>query len=509
MIIREDNKRIAFNTIFMSVRMVIVLCLTLYTTRILLSALGIESYGVYNVVCGFVSMFTFINTSMSNGIQRFFNYEYGKGGIEKANKVYSAAIITQIIIAVIVLLFVESFGLWYLHNKLVIPEERFNIACWIYQFSVIGFIFIILKVPYNAVVMAHERMEFFSIISVFDAIFNLFIVLILKFISIDKLLVYGALVMFCHVLNFLIFYYFCKRSFKGLAFMRIIDKELLKSMFSFSGWNLLGSFSYMMKEQGINILLNLFFGPVVNAAKGIATQVNNGFHSFIINISVPVRPQVIQSYARGELQRTMSLTYSVSKLSAFFLYFLSLPILVEIDSILILWLGGNVPEHSASFVIIVVLTSYFNNLINPLSTIVHASGKMRNYQVLSSVVILSCIPLSYFALRLGAVPELAFIMVSLSMLLSLIISVVTVKRIVYFKTKDYFNNIFKPLFIVIFSTFWIPFIPKYLMDEGLLRIIVVFVISILTVLSCVYILGLNKVERTLIKSILSKLLRIK
>lgn len=506
---QEDNKRIAFNTIFMSARMVIVLCLTLYTTRILLEILGIEDYGVYNVVCGFVSMFAFINTSMSNGIQRFFNYEYGRGGIEKANKVYSAAVITQLIIAVVVLLFVETFGLWYLHNKLVIPEDRFHIACWIYQFSIMGFIFIILKVPYNAVVMAHERMNFFSIVSVFDAILNLVIVLTLKFITIDKLLIYGALVSFCHVLNFLLFYVFCKRSFKGLAFMRIIDKEIFKSMFSFSGWNLFGSFSYMMKEQGINILLNLFFGPVVNAAKGIATQVNNGFHSFTINVSVPVRPQVIQSYARGELQRVMNLTYSVSKLSAYLLYFLSLPILVEIDYILMLWLGGNVPEHSASFIFIVVLTSYFNNLINPLSIIVHASGKMRNYQVLSSVAVLSCIPLSYCALQIGAVPEVAFIMVSISMLFSLVISVFTVKGIIRFETKDYINNILKPFFIVVLLTFWIPFIPKSLMEEGLLRVIVVFAVSILTVLSSIYIVGLNNVERSLIKSLLTKLTKIK
>ena len=229
------NKRIAKNSLFLSIRMVIVLVISLYTTRIVLKVLGVEDYGVYNVVCGFVSMFAFLNTSMSNGIQRFFNYEYGKNGEEGANRVYCTAVIIQAILALIIVILTESFGLWYLHNKMVIPDDRMFAAEWIFQLSILSFIFIIMQAPYTAAVMAHERMDFYAVINVFDAILKLGIVFLLPYVSIDVLIMYGILMTGISVVNFILYYIYCKKQFSEIKFRRTKGNSLFKSMLGFSG----------------------------------------------------------------------------------------------------------------------------------------------------------------------------------------------------------------------------------------------------------------------------------
>lgn len=501
---QSNNSRIAKNSIFMSLRMVFVLGITLYTTRVILNVLGVENYGVYNVVCGFVSMFAFLNISMSNGIQRFFNFELGKNGIEGANKVYNTAIFIQFILAIIIILLTESIGLWYLHNKMVIPEDRMFAAEWIFQFSVMSFLFIILQAPYAAAVMAHERMDFYAIVSVFDAMLKLGIVFAIPILPGDKLIVYGVLYSFVNVLNFAIYYIYCKRSFTEIKIRFHFDKSLFRSMLGFSGWNIFGSISGVMKEQGINLVINLFFGPVVNAARGVATQINGGLQSFVSNITIPVRPQVVQSYARGEYIRTMNLTYSVSKLSCCFLYLCALPVVLEIDYILKLWLGNTIPEHTNYFVIIVILTSFVNNLNAAVSGVVHASGNMRVYQIVSSTISLMCVPCSYFGLKLGMAPEFALLMVFGWAVISQVASLYILKTIVPYSLNDYVKNVLWPLFAVMFVTFWPAFFVRIYVSSGIVRFLVVSVISVSISSFGIYYIALNRSERGLINSFLSK-----
>lgn len=500
------NKRIARNSVYMSIRMVIVLFLSLYTTRAVLKLLGVEDYGVYNVVCGFVAMFGFLNTSMSNGIQRFFNYEFGKNGSSGANKVFCTAVIIQFILALIIIILVEGFGTWYLYHKMVIPSDRMHAATWVFHFSIISFVFLILQAPFSAAVMAHERLDFYAIVNVLDAVLKLLIVLAIPYAHSDNLIVYGVALAIVSVLNFVLYYTYCKRHFEEIKFRFLFDKTLFNSMLGFSGWNIFGSFSGVMKEQGINLVMNLFFGPVVNAARGVAGQVNGGLQGFVANLTIPVRPQVIQSYAQGNLKRTLSLTYSISKLSCGFLYLMALPISYEIDYILSIWLGDNIPSHANTFVIIVFFTSFLNNLNAAISGVVHATGRMRKYQLCTSLTAILSVPLAYLVLKVGFAPEWALLMVSFTMIIAQTVALLVLRTLIDFSISEYCRNVIFPLCIIILSTIWIPYIVTILMDEGILRLLVNLIVSSSAVCLAFYFLGLKGNEKEMVKAIIERVI---
>lgn len=500
----SNNNRIAKNSLYMAIRMVIVLLITLYTTRIVLKVLGVEDYGVYNVVCGFVSMFTFLNTSMSNGIQRFFNFELGKNGEEGANKVYNTALLIQFILAIIIIALTESFGMWYLHNKMVIPLDRMIAAKWIFQSSILSFLFTIMQAPYTAAVMAHERMGIFAIISVLDSILKLAIAFAIPYLPGDQLVLYGILFAAISVLNFNLYYIYCKRNFSEIKIHLLIDKSLFRSMLGFSGWNIFGSLSGVMKEQGINLVMNFFCGPIVNAARGVAHQINSGLQSFVQNITVPVRPQMVQAYAQGNEKRAMNLTFSVSKFSCYLLYMMALPIIMEIDYILKIWLSDNVPEHTSTFVIIVIITTLFNNLNAAISNVVHATGKMKKYQLTLGLIGISTVPCAYIAMRMGGSPEVALLITTLSMAIAQCFALVILKTLVSYSILDYCRQVLLPFIMVMAVTFFIPFMPHYFLKEGFLRLIIVAIVSIVSSIVAVLMIGLNSSEKSMLKGIVNR-----
>lgn len=498
------NKRIARNSIFMSIRMVIVLCITFYTTRIVLSVLGIEDYGVYNVVCGFVSMFGFLSTSMSNGIQRFFNYELGRNGEEGANQVYNTAILIQILIVIALLILIEGIGMWYLNNKIVIPKDRIYAAKWIFQFAIIGFSFNIIQAPFSAAIMAHEKMDFYALLSILDAILKLGIVFVVPFILGDNLIIYGFLFALINILNFCLSLFYARINFSEIRLKRKFHKDMFFAMLGFSGWNFFGSFAGVMKEHGMNLVLNLFFGPVVNAARGVAQQINGGLQAFVQNISIPIRPQVIQSYAKEDYARCIKLTFCLSKLSCCLIYFFSLPIILEINYILHLWLGNNIPEHTNTFVVIVILITYVNNLNAPVSAIIHASGQMKNYQTTTSFISLLCIPSAYILLKLGCAPEVALLMILLFGAISQFAALRILQGIVSFEFSVYLHQVLKPLMFLVICTFVFPLIPLHFMEESLFRFVLILVISFLSIGLGIYYLALDNSERNLINVLIKK-----
>lgn len=487
--------------------MVFVLCLSLYTTRVLLATLGIEDYGVYNVVCGFVSMFAFLNTSMSNGIQRFFNYEFGQNNVDGAVKVYNTALLIQFLLIIIVVVLTESLGLWYLQNKMVIPSERMVAAEWIFHFSVLSFIFVIMQAPFSAAVMAHEHMGYYALVSVIDAVLKLGIVYAIRLFQCDNLTIYGILFAVISLIDLILYYIYCKRKFPEIKVVKIFDKHFFCSMLNFSGWNIFGSLAGVIKEQGMNLVLNFFFGPVVNAARGVAQQINGGLQSFVSNITIPIRPQVVQSYAKGDFYRTMRLTYSVSKLSCCFLYLCALPVVLEINYILKIWLGDSVPEHTETFVIIVIVTSFINNLNAAVSGVIHASGKMMIYQTVSSTISMMCIPAAFLGLKLGQSPEFALLMVLAWTALSQIASLVILKSIINYSIKDYFLKVILPFLVLIIFTIWPSSIIRFLMAEGLFRFVLVCAASMISVIIGIYFFVLNKSEKSLINELANKLIQ--
>lgn len=500
----KSNIRIAKNSLYMTIRMLAVLCITFYSTRVILNSLGVVDYGVYNVVAGFVSLFSFLGTSMSNAIQRFYNYEFARNGIRGAQNVFNTSVIIQIFLAVVLISLLELTGPWYIQNKMVITESTQDNAQYLFQFSVLSFVCVILQSPFLAAVMAHERMGFYSIVSVIDAGLKLLIAFLLSYFTKQPLLIYGLFLFIEHLLILFLYIIYTVKIFEEIKFTFSFDKSLMKAMLSFSGWNVFGTFSGVMKDQGVNMIMNLFFGPVVNAAKGVASQINNGIQSFVSNIIIPARPHLVQSYSLGNIDRVMQLTYTVSKYSTFILYMIALPLISEIDYILKLWLGTNIPEYSATFVRIVIFIAFINNLNGSISGVVHASGKMKSYQILGAVVNILAVPIVYVSLRLGGTPYLAMILVGCVTFLNQIVCMIVLKSIVPYSIKDYLSSVICPFCLVVITTIWIPYVIMFCMNPSFGRLCTILFSCIVAISISAYFLGISSRERENLKKLISK-----
>ncbi len=314
----SKNKRIAKNSIYLTIRMIIVLGISLYTTRAILSILGVIDYGIYNVIAGFVTMFAFLNTSMSATSQRYFNVEYAKNGLKGAKVAFNASLRIHFILALLIVSITELFGVWYLQNKMILPADRLFAAECVFHSSVVSMFFTIVNVPFLSAIIAHEKMDFYAVVTVIDAFLKLLIVLILPYLSYDYLIAYGILYILISVFDFMAYYLYAKSKFEEVKIAPVSDKRIYREMIAFTLWNSIGSFSYVLRNQGITLVLNAYFGPVVNAARGVAAQVDTAINGFVNNMVVPARPQITQSYAQNDIDRAFFITYSISKLSCLF-----------------------------------------------------------------------------------------------------------------------------------------------------------------------------------------------
>lgn len=499
----SGNNTIAKNTVFLTIQTIFVLLVSLYTSRVILKVLGIEDFGVYNVVGGFVSMFAFLNTSMINGIQRFYNYELGKNGEAGLTKVYNTSLVIQAILAVIVLVFTETFGLWYINEVMIIPSERLAAARFIFHFAVVSLVFIIMSIPYSSAIIAHEHMGFYASINVLDTVLKLLIAIAIPFFAADKLIVYGFLILLISIINWLLYFGYAKLKFKEINYCLGFDKKQFKEILSFSGWNLFGSFSGVMKEQGINMILNLFFGPVVNAARGIAYQINSAMMGFVANINTASRPQLTQSYATGDTNRAIQLMYGMSKFGIITISLFIVPVVYEIDYILRIWLDTEIPLHTNTFVQLVIINSAFQSLNPPVSFLVHATGKMKRYQVLTTCFSLLVLPLSYSILQKGANPEWVFAIMILFTILGQMLCVALLKQLIKFSITDYMNSVILPTFFFLLTIPLAPIIPRVLMNQSFIRLIAVCFTSAISTCLVGYFFVLNKLERKKVISFLS------
>lgn len=493
----NKNTTLAKNTIFLSIRMIFVMFVSLYTSRVFLHSLGVDDFGINNVVCGFVAMFSFLNTSLSNGIQRFYNSEMSKSGDEGVKLVYNSALLIQGGIAILVILLLETIGIWYINNKMVIPVERLSTAMWIYQFSVISSVLVIMQTPYSAAVMAYEKMNYYAIVGIVDVMLKLGLALAIPYVSGDHLLFYGAMMLCISISSFMMYVGYAKVMFPSLKIKLELQHGLLKHMITFSGWNFFGTFACMVREQGLNMVLNLFFGPVVNAARGIAYQVSSALQGFVSNISVAAKPQMVSSFAEGNAERTLKLMYSMSKLSFFILYIMAVPVCLEIDYILHLWLGDVVPQHTANFVVLVILTNFMNNLNAPLSNVVYATGKMRNYEVTFSVINILIIPVAYVALQMGLPPEAAFFSYFVMTIIVQIGCLYVLRTIIKISLTDYFYRLCCPLLIFSVVAIPLPYIIKMSMSVGFYRLGCVTVVTCITAFVSFYCIVLNRKEKNI------------
>lgn len=413
--------------------------INLYTSRVILEALGINDYGVYNIVGGFVGMFGFISGALSASISRYLMFELGKNDIKHLSKVFSASIIIQSIISLIVLLLAETIGLWFLNTELKIPTSSVTAANWVFQFSLITFIINLLSVPYNAAIIAHEKMGAFAYIGLFEGMANLAVAFIIVSISGNHLFWYGALTCGVAIITRLIYTIYCKRNFNECIFKKIFEKKLIKEMFSFAGWNFIGNISGILRSQGLNILFNIYYGPAVNAARGLSVQVETAVTKFSTNFFTAIQPQITKSIAKNQAEEASNLACRSSRLAFFLLTLVSLPIILNVDFILNIWLV-EVPAHTSSFVVIILLFSIIESLSQPLIHLILAYGRIRNYQILVGGIILLNFPLAWLLLRLGLSPEIAQSSILLIGCLTLIARAQMLNKMIRFPLKKYYQN---------------------------------------------------------------------
>lgn len=500
----ENNNRIAKNTLLLYFRMGMVLVVSLYTTRVVLQALGIEDYGINNVVSGFVTMFSFLNTSMSNGVQRFYNFSLGRKNDYNITDVYNTALQIQLILSVVLLLLLETFGLWYIHTHMVIPIERFPAAFWVFQFSVLSLVFLVLQIPYSAAIMAYERMGYYAYLSIFDVVAKLGIAYAVNYATTDKLILYGALNMLVSLINFILYFFYAKCSFKGLDVDFVIRKKLFKSMFSFSGWNVFGSFAYVVKGQGLNMLLNVFCGPIVNAARGVSVIVMSGVQGFQANIVIAFRPQLVQSYASGDNNRVLRLFYTLSKVSFILLAMLSLPLIIEVDYVLHLWLGNDIPAYTSAFTILVLINMIINSLNTPISQIVHATGNMRNYQIGTSIIVCTILPLSWFVLKLGFNPISVYWVSLIISIFNQLVCNLLLKQIYSYSLMDYCRKVVLPCMVYSIIVPTILYFTVNFLPSSLLRLLLTVTLSIVMTVFVSYLFILDKSEKHFVLSYIKR-----
>lgn len=504
--ISSNNQDIAKNTLFLYIRMAFSLVISLYTSRIILKVLGIEDYGVYNVVAGFVSMFAFLNTALSSSIQRYYNYENGINGSIGFRNVYITSIFIQIIISVISLVLAETIGLWYVKNYLVVPVERIDASLILFHVSVLSMVLVIMQVPYSSAILAKEKMDYYAFVGIVDVILKLVIVFIIKIISYDKLVSYAWLVALVSLFDFLLYYIYSKRKFSEIKFKFKFNRTLFGEMLKFSGWSAFNGFSQIVKNQGINIVLNLFFGPVVNAARGISYQVKSALIGFVGNITVASRPQMVEEYAVGNKDRSIRLMSSTSKICFLLLLLMALPISVEVEYILNIWLKNIVPEHTQVFTILVLLTTLVDILQTPISIMVYATGRIAKYNLYTSLLGLLILPIAFIALKLGAVPEFVYVFSFLISIGIQIISVTILTKLTGYSSMNYIKSVVLPLTYVTLLSCIIPIIAHQLLPYGFLRFVVVLVVSTGAIVSLGYLFALNNNERLMVLQIAKKFL---
>lgn len=481
-----NNKRIAKNTLMLYIRMLLIMGVTLYTSRIILQALGVDDFGLYNIVGGVVVLFTFINNAMVASTQRFLNYELGRNNTEEAKKVFSASLSIHFAIAAVFLILAETIGLWFLNTYIQIPSGRETAANWVYQFTIATSIINIIRTPYNASIIAHERMSFYAYISIIEVVLKLLIVY-LVYLFADRLISYAALITIVTLIVFGGYYFFCKKNFSICQYKFEYDKQRYLSIASFSGWSLFGSVANMGGQQGTNILLNMFFGVAINAAMGIANQVNAAIYHFVSNFQTAFNPQIIKSYAAGDKDYFINLILNTSRYSFLLLFYLALPVYLCAPDILRIWLG-TVPEHAIEFCRLMLIFSLIDAIQGPLWVSAQATGKIRNYQLLMSALILLNIPIIYVLFLYFDSPEIA-LMVRISInIVTATARVIYLNRLYKFPIIRYLKEVVCISLLMVCSS-----IPLFLLDN--MHYITTIIIIILYNSVITFFLGLNKKER--------------
>lgn len=493
----SNNKRIAKNTILLYFRMIFMMLVQFYTSRVVLNTLGVNDYGIYNVVAGVVAMLSFLNSAMTSSTQRYITFELGKGNMERLCQVFSTSINIQIVISIFVVILGETVGLWFLYEKLVIPETRMSDAIIVYQASIFTTVIAIMSYPFNADIVAHEKMSAFAYISILEAFLKLIAVALLVFGNIDKLRLYAYLlagVQFCISLCYIVY---CRKQFVESRIEWYFEKTLFREMLGFAGWNLWGNLAFILMTQGVNMMLNMFFGPAVNAARAISVQVQNAINQFSANFQMALNPQITKTYAIGEIEEMHKLVYRSSKFTFLLLFIVCFPIFLEASTILKLWLKI-VPDYTVIFLRIMILILLIDSTANPLMVSASATGKIKVYQSVIGGLLLLILPLSYIVLKFGGAPWAVFIVHIVICIVAYLLRLFIIKPLIQLSIHKFTRCVvFRSLLVAIVAMPIPLFLHFYLSDQIDKKLLIVIMTILCAVLSSFYI-GLDRHEKDVV-----------
>lgn len=500
-----NNQRIAKNALFLYARMLIVMVVSLFTVRVVLDALGAEDYGINNVVGGVVSMFAFLTSTMTSASQRFFAYSLGQKDYKKLSEYFSVSFWCYVFLIIIIVIFAETAGLWFVINKLTIPSDRTIAAMWVYQFAILSFVLSIISVPFNSIIIAREKMNIYAYIGLCEAFIKLLVAFLIYISPIDKLICYSALSLLAHaVVNGFYIFYGIKK-FDECKVKWYWDRNQFGEVVGYSGWSLFGAIAGICRSHGINILLNVFFNPVVNAARAIAYQVNSAINQFVLNFYKAVQPQIVKTYAAKEQENLISLVYRSSRFCFYLILLLSIPVLLETPFILSLWLK-DVPEMAVLFTRLVILTAIVDSTQYPLQTAISATGKIKNFQIVTGGLLILNLPVAYIFLRCGYPPQV-------TMYIAIVISIIAQITRIFFASHyskipiiGYIRFVITKIVSVSLIAIIMPLIVYHSLEEGFTRFLLLTFISFIWFTIVVWCIGITRQERnSIVKMIKQKI----
>ena len=479
-------------------RAILLMGIGLYTSRIILRVLGVTDFGIYNAVGGIVAMFGFISSSLSNATSRFITIAIGQGNQGYINRTFGTIKYIYYLLCILVVLLAETVGLWFLYTKMTIPSDRMDATFWVFQYSILSTVIGFICVPYNSAIIAHERMSAFAYISLFDAILKLLICFLLQITPYDKLVVYATLLFFVEIIDRIIYAVYCSKHFEEVRAPAKLDRKQLKEILTMSGWTLSGNIFWILNTQGVNLILNVFFGPVINAARGIALQVQGVMGQFVLNFQTAINPQITKSCSQDNYKRMGELLLLSSKFSYFLLFLMSLPVFLEAPFILNCWLG-TVPSYTVVFLRIVLICALISSLSNPLWISILAVGELKKYMIWDNTIQFLVLPSLYFSFRfLDGNPEWAFIVIGISSMIGLIVRAWITLPLIHYSRKEYIWKVILPLSVVTLISPILPFFLRNFILSPILNFFFVIMISFSSSGVVIFMLGLTKEERSFI-----------
>lgn len=494
MAIDSSNKRIAKNTLFLYLRTLVTIIVNLYIVRLMWKILGVDNYGIYNLVGGIVFMFAFLNNAMVASSQRFISFALGLNDKEKLQKTFSMSLTVHGLLAVLILLIAETIGLWFLNHKLNIPIDRMSAANWVYQCSVASFLFTIISVPYNASIVAHEHMKVYGYLGILDVFLKLGIVLLVGVLPFDTLIAYAVLIMCLSIFNRFIYTIYCHRHFDECHYKYYNDHHLLKDMFSFAGWSFLGNMGFSVRDQGVNIILNMFFNVAVNAAKGVANQVGNVINGFASNFTMAVNPQLTKRYAAGNINGMLQLLFNGCKYSLLLMALIVIPLIIAAPTVLRLWLGDVAP-YTVGFLRLILIMSLVDCVVSPITTSLQATGKIKKFQIVISIIMLSNLPLAWVLLKIDANPYIVVLVCIFTSVMALLARLMLLHEQIKFSYIQFLKKVYSrtlPLILIVGGIAWFLFT---LFRNDFLGIIGFFSMTWICFAVTCYALVLNSQER--------------